>query len=356
MQMTFRWYGEGNDPITLQHIKQIPGVEGIVWSLHDKLAGEVWETERINTEVKTIRDAGFNVDVVESVNVSEAIKQGIPERDEHIANYIKTIERLGQAGVKMITYNCMPVLDWFRSEMFHPNADGSRSMYYEKRVVEAGSLEQVMSELTKNTKGLTMPGWEPERLAHLKSMMTAYEHITTEDLWDNIAYFINAIMPTAEKYGIKMGTHPDDPPWSIFGLPRIITNEENLARFLAINDSPSHCLCLCAGSLGASKDNDIPKMIRRFAGRIAFGHVRNVKHFDNGDFVETSHRALDGDVNTIEIMKAYHDIGYEGYLRPDHGRSLWGETGRPGYGLYDRAMGIMYLLGAWDMLESQRSA
>lgn len=162
------------------------------------------------------------------------------------------------------------------------------------------------------------------------------------------------MMPVCHECDIKLAIHPDDPPWDIFGLPRLLVDAESIDRFVNMVDDPYNCLTLCSGSLGANPKNCVADIIRKHCGRIAFAHVRNVKHFPNGDFSEASHRDCDGDTGILEIMKAYHDCGFDGYMRPDHGRHIWGEKCRPGYGLYDRALGIMYLLGCWDMLESMK--
>ena len=201
---------------------------------------------------------------------------------------------------------------------------------------------------------LSFPGWEPERMAKLDELFKAYADVDHEKLWANLKYFLEALMPTCEETGIKMAIHMDDPPWDIFGLPRLLINEENIDRFLKMVDHPCNCLTLCSGSLNADPSNNVADVVRKHCDRIAFAHIRNVKHFENGDFSEASHRDCDGDTGILEILKAYHDCGYEGYIRPDHGRHLWGEgpgTVRPGYGLYDRALGIMYVLGVWDMLD-----
>lgn len=170
-------------------------------------------------------------------------------------------------------------------------------------------------------------------------------------LFENLKYFLEKIIPVAQECDIKMAIHPDDPPWSVFGLPRIMTTKENLKKFLSLVDNPYNGLTLCSGSLGASLENDVAEMVQEFGERIHFAHIRNVRRYDNGDFIETSHRTRDGSVDIFGIVKAYHDIGFKGYARPDHGRHIWDEECRPGYGLYDRALGIMYLWGIWDSLE-----
>ncbi len=357
MQMGFRWYGEGNDTISLGDIRQIPGVSTIVWALHDKLPGEVWRREEIAPVVARIRAAGFNADVVESVNVHDDIKTGQPGRDVLIDRYIETVRHLGEAGVRVICYNFMPVFDWTRTELFHPAEDGSTSLYYRKDMIRddpeemAGYVLSVMEEC-----GMTFPGWEPERLARLGELFEQCRGLTAERLWENLRYFLERLMPVCHECDIRMAIHTDDPPWDIFGLPRILVDEPSIDRFLKMVDDPHSCLTLCSGSLNANPANNVADIVRKHCGRIAFAHIRNVRHFENGDFCETSHRDCDGDTGILDILRAYHDGGFDGYIRPDHGRHLWDEKPgrvRPGYGLYDRALGIMYMLGAWDLMDRE---
>lgn len=351
MQMTFRWYGEGNDSVTLDQIRQIPGVEGIVWALHNKQAGEIWEVDEIEEVKKQLDKYGFNMDVVESVNVHDDIKIGLPSRDKYIENYKITLRNLAKFGVKVVCYNFMPVFDWTRTDLFHPVGDGSTALYYEKdKIID--DPNEMARYILEECEGYTMPGWEPERMDKLTELFEAYKPVTKEKLWENLKYFLEQMMPVCHECDIKLAIHPDDPPWDIFGLPRLLVDAESIDRFVNMVDDPYNCLTLCSGSLGANPENCVAGIIRKHCGRIAFAHVRNVKHFPNGDFSEASHRDCDGDTGIIEIMKAYHDCGFDGYMRPDHGRHIWGEKCRPGYGLYDRALGIMYLLGCWDMLES----
>ncbi|MBQ6679923.1 MAG: mannonate dehydratase [Lachnospiraceae bacterium] len=350
MQMGFRWYGEGNDSISLSDIKQIPGVTTIVWALHHKMPGEVWEKEEIAEVQKQLAPYGFNMDVVESVNVHDDIKIGLPTRDAYIDNYIETIRNLAEFGVKVICYNFMPIFDWTRTDLFHPVGDGSTALFYEKSRIH-NDPKEMAEYILNNLHGMTFPGWEPERMAKLDELFEAYRPVTKEKLWENLKYFLERLMPVCNETGIKMAIHQDDPPWDIFGLPRLLVDEESIGRFLKMVDDPHNCLTLCSGSLNANPANNVAAIVRKYCDRIAFAHVRNVRHFENGDFQEASHRDCDGDTGILEIMKAYHDCGYEGYIRPDHGRHIWGEKCRPGYGLYDRALGIMYLLGIWDTLD-----
>ena len=350
MKMSFRWYGTGNDSITLEQIKQIPGVTEIVWALHEKQPGEIWEKDEIKRVKDELDKYGFGMSVVESVNVHDDIKTGSGNRDLYIENYKQTLRNLAEFGVKVVCYNFMPVFDWTRTDLFHPLPDGSTALFYEKSKIKQDP-EEMARYIISETKGMTMPGWEPERLANLRELFAAYKDVTKEKLWENFKYFLEALMPTCHECDIKMAVHPDDPPWDIFGLPRLLVDEAAVERFLKMVDDPYNCLTLCSGSLGSNPENNVADIVRKHCDRIAFAHIRNVKHFPNGDFSETSHRDCDGDIGILDIIKAYHDGGFDGYIRPDHGRHIWGEKCRPGYGLYDRALGIMYILGVWDMLD-----
>ena len=350
MQMGFRWYGEGNDTIPLSYIRQIPGVSTIVWALHDKQPGEIWEIEEIQKVKDQLDPYGFNMDVVESVNVHDDIKIGLPTRDAYIDNYIQTIRNLAKFGVKVICYNFMPIFDWTRTDLFHPLPDGSTALFYEKGMIQ-DDPKAMADYILSNLDGQTFPGWEPERMARLDELFAAYKDVTKEKLWENLKYFLERLMPVCHETDIKMAIHQDDPPWDIFGLPRLLVDEPSIDRFLKMVDDPYNCLTLCSGSLNANPDNNVADIVRKHCDRIAFAHVRNLHHYENGDFTEASHRDCDGETGILDIMKAYHDCGYEGYIRPDHGRHIFGEKCRPGYGLYDRALGIMYLWGVWDSLE-----
>lgn len=350
MKMSFRWYGTGNDSVTLSQIKQIPGVEEIVWALHSKQPGEIWELDEIAEVKKELDEYGLGMEVVESVNVHDDIKIGLDTRDHYIDNYIQTLRNLSQFGVKVVCYNFMPVFDWTRTDLFHPLPDGSTALFYEKNKIKDDPKEMA-DYILRETKGYTMPGWEPERMEQLGVLFDKYKDVDKETLWENLKYFLEKLMPVCHECGIKMAIHPDDPPWDIFGLPRLIVDEESVTRFLTMVDDPYNCLTLCSGSLGANPNNCVADIIKKHCDRIAFMHIRNVKHYENGDFSEVSHRDQDGDTGILEIVRALHDGGFDGYVRPDHGRHIWDEKCRPGYGLYDRALGIMYLLGCFDMLD-----
>lgn len=351
MKMTMRWFGQGNDPVPLSHIKQVPGVSGVVTSLLDMPAGEVWPLDQIQAMHRQVVDAGLEVEVIESVNIHEDIKLGAPSRDEKIDAYIESMKNLSQIGIKVICYNFMPVLDWARSHLFYDLPDGSQTMLFDRAFIENTTPLELAARYAEDSGGIDLPGWEPERLAYIEDTIARYQEISQEQYWENTKYFIDRIIPWAEKYDIKMAIHPDDPPFSLFGLPRLINSRESIQRFLALNDSPYHGLTLCTGSLGADPTNDVPAIVRAFADRIHFAHIRNLKFTGNGNFYESGHPTACGSLDMYAIVKAFHDADFQGYIRPDHGRMIWGEKGRAGYGLYDRALGATYLLGLWEAME-----
>lgn len=348
MEMSFRWYGD-SDPISLDYIRQIPGMKGIVSAIYDVPVGEVWPVEKIQALVDKITKKGLVLSVIESVPVHEHIKLGLPTRERYIENYQQTIRNLASCGIQTICYNFMPVFDWTRSSLEHPLPDGSTCLSYEKAIVE--KMDPLQGELS-------LPGWdESYQKEDLEILFEHYRSVDEEQLWENLAYFIKKIIPVAEEEDVKMAIHPDDPPWSIFGLPRIITNQENLTRFLNIVDSAHNGLCFCTGSLGASPTNDLPEMIRYFGEkqRIHFMHARNIKRTGDQDFHESAHMSAYGSIDMYEIMKALSDVDFKGPIRPDHGRMIWGETGKPGYGLYDRALGAVYLGGLWEAVQKTKA-
>ncbi|MCL6625319.1 MAG: mannonate dehydratase [Alicyclobacillus shizuokensis] len=352
MKMTFRWFGERDDTVRLEQIRQIPGISGIVGALYDVPVGEVWPLDKIWSLKRRADRAGLELEVIESVNVHEDIKLGAPTRDRYIQNYQQTIRNLAQAGIKVICYNFMPVFDWLRTDLAKRLADGSEVLDYDHSQVENIGPDDLVQEMVRNANGFILPGWELERLQALERVLEQYQEVDEEQLFDNLQYFLERIIPVCEEVGVKMAIHPDDPPWSVFGLPRIVTCRENLERIVRMVDSPCNGLTLCSGALGVNPDNDIPAMVRHFGGmnRIHFAHVRNVKIVGEKSFHEASHLSSDGSLDLFEILKAYYDIGFDGYMRPDHGRMIWGEKGRPGYGLYDRALGIAYLNGLWEAI------
>lgn len=346
-KMTFRWYGD-DDKVTLDHIRQIPCMRGVVSAIYDTPVGEVWSNASIDAMRRKVEKHGLTFEVVESVPVHEEIKLGGADAPRLIENYCENVRRLGKAGVKCICYNFMPVFDWLRSELAHTRADGSNALSYDHATVLA------MNPLTSE---LSLPGWDSSYTkAGLQELLAKYAAIGEEELWRNLTVFLQAVIPVAEQVGVRMAIHPDDPPWGIFGLPRIITNRENLARMMRIVDSPANGITLCTGSLGVDPHNDLVEMIHTFRGRIPFVHLRNVKITGERCFEESGHVSEQGSLDMYRILRALHETGFDGYARPDHGRMIWGETGRPGYGLYDRALGAMYLYGLAEAIEKEDRA
>lgn len=354
MKMTMRWYGTGYDTVTLKQIKQTCYVTGIITTLYDKMPGEVWQLDEILAMKKEIEDAGLTLEGIESVNISDAIKTAGPDRDKDIAAYIETLENLGKADVHLVCYNFMPVFDWTRTELARVREDGSTVLAYNQDTVDALDPAKMFDSIAGDMNGTVMPGWEPERMAKVKELFELYKDIDSEKLFENLKYFLEAIMPTCDKYDINMAIHPDDPAWSVFGLPRIIISKENILRMMKMVDNPHNGVTFCTGSYGTSLKNDLPDMIRSLKGRIHFAHIRNLR-FNDGerDFEESAHLSSDGTFDMHAIMRALYDIGFEGPIRPDHGRMIWDEVAMPGYGLYDRALGAAYLCGLWEAIDKE---
>lgn len=351
MQMTLRWYGSKYDTVTLKQIRQIPGVTGVISTLYGTAPGEVWEMDDILALKTEIEAAGLQLAGIESVNIHDAIKIGSPDREQYIENYITTLERLGQAGIHMVCYNFMPVFDWTRTELARMRPDGSTVLAYNQAAVDAIDPAKMFESIAGDMNGTVMPGWEPERMAHVKELFEMYKDVDDEKLFANLKYFLERIMPTCDKYDINMAIHPDDPAWSVFGLPRIIINKQNILRMMKMVDNPHNGVTFCSGSYGTNLENDLPDMIRSLKGRIHFAHVRNLKFNSPTDFEEAAHLSSDGTFDMYEIMLALYDIGFDGPIRPDHGRMIWDEVAMPGYGLYDRALGATYLNGLWEAIE-----
>lgn len=351
MIMTLRWYGSKFDTVTLQQIRQIPGVKGVIGTLYDIPAGQAWPQERIHALKQEIEEAGLTLAGIESVNVSDAIKIGNEQRDEHITNYIATLENLGREDVHMVCYNFMPVFDWTRTELARVRPDGSTVLAYTQEAVDALDPEKMFDSISGDMNGSIMPGWEPERLAHVKELFQMYKDVDAEKLFQNLVYFLKAILPVCQKYDIRMAIHPDDPAWSVFGLPRIITNKQQILRLMNAVDDVHNGVTFCSGSYGTNLNNDLPDMIRSLKGRIHFAHVRNLKFHSPTNFEEAAHLSSDGTFDMYEIVKALYETGFDGPIRPDHGRMIWGEKAMPGYGLYDRALGAAYLNGLWEAVE-----
>ena len=338
---SFRWFGP-DDPIPLNHIRQIPGVRGIVSALYHIPVGDVWPYDDLAKLAQAITDAGLALEVIESIPIHEHVKLGAPDRDRYVDAFCESVRHMGRLGIPVLCYNFMPVFDWMRTNLAMRLPDGSTALAYDDR-----ALEQI--DLSKGTGDL--PGWATAYDANeLARLLAAYRAIDAEQLWDNLQYFLERVVPVAAGAGVKLAIHPDDPPWPVFGLPRIVTSAAALDRLTRLVDDPVNGVTVCTGSLGADANNDLPSIIRQLGrrGRVHFMHCRNVIRTGDRDFHETPHPTGFGSVDMLEVMRALRDIGFRGPMRPDHGRMIWGELGRPGYGLYDRALGSMYLQGLWE--------
>lgn len=350
IKMGLRWFGESVDTVKLWQIRQIPGVAGVFTTLYDTSPGEEWDLNAIRSMKRQVLDAGLEVLGIESVNVHDAIKAATPDRDRCIRNYINTLRKLGSENIPMVCYNFMPVFDWTRSDLNKVRPDGSTVFAYDQSVIDKVDPQEMLEHLGKDSHGFVLPGWEPDRIAGVKELFRLYQNVGEEDLFDNLVYFLKAIMPVCNEYDINMALHIDDPCWSVFGLPRIAKSGENLLRIMDAVPDPYNGVALCTGSLSSNPANDIPGIIRSLKGRINFAHIRNTKHWAPGVFEEAAHYAADGSLDLYAIVKALVDIGYDGPVRPDHGRAIWGEKPMPGYGLYDRALGSQYILGLYDAI------
>lgn len=354
MEMTLRWYGTGYDTVTLEQIRQIPGVKGVITTLYGKKPGEVWEREEIKKLKNEVEAAGMHIAGIESVNVHEDIKLGKATRDELIANYKETLKNLGQEGIHLVCYNFMPVFDWTRTELARKREDGSTVLAYTQEAVDALVPEEMFASIKGDMNGTVMPGWEPDRLEKVKELFEEYKGVTSEDLFNNLVYFLEEIMPVCDEYDINMAIHPDDPAWPVFGLPRIITSKDKILRLMQAVDNTHNGVTFCSGSYGTNLDNDLVDMIHSLKGRIHFAHVRNLKFHSATNFEEAAHLSSDGNFDMYEIIKALYDTGFSGPIRPDHGRMIWGEKAMPGYGLYDRALGATYLNGLWEAVSKAK--
>lgn len=370
MRLILRWHGE-KDPISLKQYAQVPNIYGIVTSLYHLPLGVEWEESEIRKLVDQVEAYGLKLEIVDSFRIHEDIKRGYDTRDALIENYKKNIRMLARCGIKVICYNFMPVFDWTRTDLSYVLPDGSDCLAF-----EAEKVNKIDAQ-----KGIDLPGWgtnySPEKLQEL---LQSYENIDENQLWENCKYFLDACIPVAEECGVKLALHPDDPPRPIFGLPRIAKNVEDYRRILGYIESPANAITFCCGSFGSFAGNDMPSMIREFGkDKIPFVHFRNIKLFEDGSFYESGHVTESGSSDMGEIMRALHDIGFDGYLRPDHGRRIWDEAWsvqkvklpdgteveehRPdgfngikpvaGYGLFDRALGAAYALGLWEGLEKR---
>lgn len=372
MEKTWRWFGR-KDRITLEMLRQI-GVEGIVTALHDIPNGEVWSVEAIEDLKGYIEAAGLRWSVVESLPVSEAIKYAGPERDSLISNYIQSLANLGKCGIKTVCYNFMPVIDWIRTDLGHPWPDGTTSLYFDMaefawfdtcilrregaeadytpevlqkaRQLDAKASPEDRRRLVDNiivkTQGFVngnISEDDTDPVGIFKDLLQKYRGITKEDLRENMRYFLSAVMPVCEEYGVNMCVHPDDPPMPVLGLPRIVSSAEDIEWFLGAVDNPHNGLTFCAGSLSAGAHNDLVPMARRFASRTHFVHLRSCDVLPGGNFIEAPHTA--GRANLVELIRIFEKTNPALPMRVDHGKNMLGDSGyNAGYSFHGRMLAL----------------
>lgn len=387
MEKTWRWFGK-KDKITLSMLRQI-GVEGIVTALHEVPNGEIWTVEAINDLKQYIESYGMRWSVVESLPVCEAIKYAGPELDQLIENYKVSLANLGKCGVKTVCYNFMPVIDWVRTDLHHPWADGSSSLYYdrvrfayfdtrilqragaekdytEEELRKVAELDKVITEAEKDelvdaiivkTQGFVngnIREGDKNPVAIFKRLLSLYDGIDRDALRENMRYFLSAVMPVCEEYGVNMCVHPDDPPFQILGLPRIVTNEEDIDWFLRAVDNPHNGLTFCAGSLSAGEHNDTRELARKFAKRTHFVHLRSTAAMPGGNFIESSH--LSGRGHLIDLIRIFEQERPGLPMRVDHGRMMLGDEDKgynPGYSFHGRMLALAQVEGMMAVVEDE---
>ena len=374
MEKTWRWFGR-KDKVTLEMLRQI-GVEGIVTALHDVPIGEVWTVEAIRELQDYIESFGLRWSVVESLPVSEEIKYAGPNRDRLIGNYIQSLANLGRCGIHTVCYNFMPVIDWIRTELDHPMPDGTTSLFFdhvkfayfdlkilarkgaekdypEETLAAVAELEKTITEEEKRrlvdviivkTQGFVNANFRDDDEAPVrtfKSLLALYDGITKDTLRENLVYFLRAIMPVCEEYGMQMCIHPDDPPMPVLGLPRIVTDEEDIVWLLDAVDDPHNGLTFCAGSLSSGAHNDVVRMARRFAARTRFVHLRSCEVFEGGDFIEAPHTG--GRADLVELVRIFEKQDPSLPFRVDHGKTMLGDASvgyNPGYSFHGRMLAL----------------
>lgn len=348
MKLAFRYYGPDYDTINLNHIKQIPNIDGVITTIFDKGCEEIWSKEEILSLKNYINKHNLEILGIESLNVSEDIKAGLNNRDEHIHNYIESLKNLAQCGIKMVCYNFMPLFDWTRTNLNKLNDDGSYSLAFDQKDINNIDPLKMFEKMSLETNSL--PGWDKHKENKIKDLFEIYKSMNSDQLFNNLKYFLDAIMPICDQYDIDLAIHPDDPAWPIMNIPRIVTNKENIMKIMKLNDNKHNGITLCTGSLASNKENDLVDIIYSLKDRINFVHIRNIKLIDDHHFIETAHPSDYGDIDVYKVIKALVDIDYQGVIRPDHGRMIWDEKAMPGYGLYDRALGLSYINGLLEAI------
>ena len=388
MEKTWRWFGK-KDKITLPMLRQI-GVEGIVTALHDVPNGEIWTMEAINDLKSYIESYGLRWSVVESLPVCEAIKYAGAEREQLIENYKVSLANLGKCGIKTVCYNFMPVIDWIRTDLQHPWPDGTSSLYYDRirfayfdiRILEregaekdyteeelqkVAELDKVITEAEKDAlidtiivktqsfvNGNIKEG-DKNPVSIFKRLLALYKDIDRDALRENMCYFLSAIMPVCEEYGVNMCVHPDDPPFQVLGLPRIVTNENDIEWFLNAVNNPHNGLTFCAGSLSAGEHNDTRELAKKFAKRTHFVHLRSTAAMQGGNFIESSH--LTGRGHLIDLIRIFENENPGLPMRVDHGRMMLGDEEKgynPGYSFHGRMLALAQVEGMMAVVDDEK--
>lgn len=388
MEKTWRWFGK-KDKITLPMLRQI-GVEGIVTALHDVPNGEIWTMEAINDLKSYIESYDLRWSVVESLPVCEAIKYAGAEREQLIENYKVSLANLGKCGIRTVCYNFMPVIDWIRTDLQHPWPDGTSSLYYDRirfayfdiRILEregaekdyteeelqkVAELDKVITDAEKDalidtiivkTQGFVngnIKEGDKNPVSIFKRLLTLYKDIDRDALRENMRYFLSAIMPVCEEYGINMCVHPDDPPFQVLGLPRIVTNESDIEWFLNAVDNPHNGLTFCAGSLSAGEHNDTRELAKKFAKRTHFVHLRSTAAMPGGNFIESSH--LTGRGHLIDLIRIFENENPGLPMRVDHGRMMLGDEDKgynPGYSFHGRMLALAQVEGMMAVVDDEK--
>ena len=388
MEKTWRWFGK-KDKITLPMLRQI-GVKGIVTALHDVPNGEIWTMEAINDLKSYIESYGLRWSVVESLPVCEAIKYAGAEREQLIENYKVSLANLGKCGIKTVCYNFMPVIDWIRTDLQHPWPDGTSSLYYDRirfayfdiRILEregaekdyteeelqkVAELDKVITEAEKDalidtiivkTQGFVngnIKEGDKNPVSIFKRLLALYKDINRDALRENMRYFLSAIMPVCEEYGVNMCVHPDDPPFQVLGLPRIVTNENDIEWFLNAVDNPHNGLTFCAGSLSAGEHNDTRELAKKFAKRTHFVHLRSTAAMPGGNFIESSH--LTGRGHLIDLIRIFENENPGLPMRVDHGRMMLGDEDKgynPGYSFHGRMLALAQVEGMMAVVDDEK--